>query len=799
MTDQFLNKTGLARFWAKIKEYHISNTDVHISAQERTKWNNKVDSIPGKGLSTNDYTNEEKIKLANAPTTEDVTALSNEDDLLQAQIDQLVAPTGEAPSAAEVENARVGADATVYPTLGEAVRGQVTDLKSALNIVNDSLDFMAMETYVPEYSIALGNTNAKTLAESVYLQPGNYILTYTQEQTLTSNIRNTPWYAPMGGTKQYQSPSTNNNLSSGVYNWNITIASAGNYDFGLWVNTPSSAVDFKDFYLHKTDTKTEVARIKGDISTLDEYTKGIYQSIVITGNASTNIIKPFYVKAGDVITVYNNGTAITSAYTCSEDGTTIETISSSIGANYGKASITATHNTNYIKLWSSAILNVRCENEDSVINSLKDKDEALDGVAKLVTNDVTVNELKSGNLYYRYAFKAGYKYRVTNNSETTCSLATCNASNTVIDLVSTGLPYGKYGEFVATGDAVSLRIWSSVSEKKVTIESYNTLLYYNNHGISGPYVPEYYMTYLPDKLETIRSLGETVCLNGEQFIFLTDYHDYKNAKQSPALVKYLFENTGVKFIVFGGDNINLGHGYNDVFNEIAQFFGDFNFLDRNQMIVVTGNHEFFSNLTSGHEESEIPTKAVLYYSLMNQRSLWTVSTDEYGDFILANPLSKIYYCVYSCDYEALITDAQVNAVADMVMELNNGWHIMFIAHRLLMGDASVIANTSVTGLADAIAAQSSVTINGVTHNFSTKDIDVLPLLSGHTHQDGMVRTTGGLPVIGTTTDAIELDLINTRTKGTVDEQAFDVVSLDMTNRIIYLTRIGAGSDRQYSY
>ena len=59
--------------------------------------------------------------------------LRAEDALLQAQIDQLVAPTGEAPSAAEVENARVGADATVYPTLGEAVRGQVSELKSALN------------------------------------------------------------------------------------------------------------------------------------------------------------------------------------------------------------------------------------------------------------------------------------------------------------------------------------------------------------------------------------------------------------------------------------------------------------------------------------------------------------------------------------------------------------------------------------------------------------------------------------------------------------------------------------------
>ena len=54
------------------------------------------------------------------------------DDLLQTQIDEIIAPTGEAPSAAEVQNARIGADGTVYDTLGNAIRGQVTDLKSAV-------------------------------------------------------------------------------------------------------------------------------------------------------------------------------------------------------------------------------------------------------------------------------------------------------------------------------------------------------------------------------------------------------------------------------------------------------------------------------------------------------------------------------------------------------------------------------------------------------------------------------------------------------------------------------------------
>lgn len=55
---------------------------------------------------------------------------------LDARVDQIVAPSGEAPSVAEVTDARVGANGTTYTSLGDAVRGQVTDLKSDINEID---------------------------------------------------------------------------------------------------------------------------------------------------------------------------------------------------------------------------------------------------------------------------------------------------------------------------------------------------------------------------------------------------------------------------------------------------------------------------------------------------------------------------------------------------------------------------------------------------------------------------------------------------------------------------------------
>ena len=64
----------------------------------------------------------------------EASARSATDSSLQSQINQYVRPSTQQPD--EVVNARVGADGTTYSTLGDAVRGQVTDLKRALTKYN---------------------------------------------------------------------------------------------------------------------------------------------------------------------------------------------------------------------------------------------------------------------------------------------------------------------------------------------------------------------------------------------------------------------------------------------------------------------------------------------------------------------------------------------------------------------------------------------------------------------------------------------------------------------------------------
>ena len=59
------------------------------------------------------------------------------------RIDNIISPTGEAPSAAEVTDARIGANGTTYASLGTAIRTQVGGLNSALNTRTGAISYPA--------------------------------------------------------------------------------------------------------------------------------------------------------------------------------------------------------------------------------------------------------------------------------------------------------------------------------------------------------------------------------------------------------------------------------------------------------------------------------------------------------------------------------------------------------------------------------------------------------------------------------------------------------------------------------
>ena len=104
-------------------------SDIYLSVENATG----DFSLKEDGAVATDTTLTKPYMAANAKATGDAitnaintekTARENEDDYLQLQINQIITPGG-TPSEAEITNARIGADGTVYDNLGDAIREQV--------------------------------------------------------------------------------------------------------------------------------------------------------------------------------------------------------------------------------------------------------------------------------------------------------------------------------------------------------------------------------------------------------------------------------------------------------------------------------------------------------------------------------------------------------------------------------------------------------------------------------------------------------------------------------------------------
>ena len=102
----------------------VTNRNNAISSAIATEVNNRNEAISS-AIAT-------EVNNRNEAISTEASTRATIDQNLQAQINQLVAPTGEAPSAAEVTNARIGANGTTYPSLGDAIRTQVSMLSGEI-------------------------------------------------------------------------------------------------------------------------------------------------------------------------------------------------------------------------------------------------------------------------------------------------------------------------------------------------------------------------------------------------------------------------------------------------------------------------------------------------------------------------------------------------------------------------------------------------------------------------------------------------------------------------------------------
>lgn len=314
-------------------------------------------------------------------------------------------------------------------------------------------------------------------------------------------------------------------------------------------------------------------------------------------------------------------------------------------------------------------------------------------------------------------------------------------------------------------------------------------------------VPSYWNTELATSKATIDENSNNMNPHNVKFAFISDTHWKSNAKQSPALLGWLKKNVGLPLVIFGGDVVNSHDAQGNALNEIKSFYDNF---DAFRLISTMGNHD--NNSDHNTSTSAFITDGALYDAMFrrSEEFMNTEHTIHYGYY--DNESQKVRFiqfdtgtAIYNNGTTNIIDTELINANAtwagQKIAELPEDWTVVIISHIYWWGVSAGQTPNPIPSINDAIINY----ILNVPH-----DATIACMLVGHIHRDFDGSVSGEnetLKVIGITTDNCTQESADgpEMTKGTDTEQAFDVVQIDLESKTIKCTRVGAGSNRTFSY
>lgn len=292
-----------------------------------------------------------------------------------------------------------------------------------------------------------------------------------------------------------------------------------------------------------------------------------------------------------------------------------------------------------------------------------------------------------------------------------------------------------------------------------------------------------YVAEIDEKIERINTVSRENNIS-DSFFYITDLHWELNDKKSPWIVQYIQSKTNVDTIVFGGDFIS--YFYNDKEAALTAMEKCLGAFTAKEYYAIMGNHE--TNLSGGDNDETPP-----------------ISAEESNLVLNKGRFEKSYFCV----------EDKTDKVCKVFLNTNifekDGEQYNWLKDTLTSLDADMTAfifmhvyNSYKAAGEPLTTAKQGHTLNALLSDISEDMTCAIGgIFSGHTHRDFMDKTDLGYTVLSTACDGRgrydACDDLYERNKDEFSEQAFDVVQVDTTNRKVFLTRIGAGYDRQYTY
>ena len=299
-------------------------------------------------------------------------------------------------------------------------------------------------------------------------------------------------------------------------------------------------------------------------------------------------------------------------------------------------------------------------------------------------------------------------------------------------------------------------------------------------------IPEYFIDNLNSAIPIIKQNMLEVGRRGETFVFITDTHWKNNTKHSPYLIKYILDNTNITEVINGGDfltredSVDLGN------QELEKAVKAFTSLFGANMYSIFGNHDSNKIGNDSYSNRWLNQKQVYENMYRKQEANITSWNNEAIDSL--NPDSQFYYYIdnnATKTRKIFLSSAEQNIGNTQLTWLGNlltnsiGWNVIIFVHWINFENAYTPDGVLLKTLCDQ-------------HTDKVKAI-----IAGHIHWDLTDHTTAGIPIIYTTTDSLSIGnmSVDKAIRGTISEQAFDVITVNYDTGTVKCVRIGRGVSR----
>lgn len=666
---------------------------------------------------------------------------ASQDTNLQAQINQLVAPTGTAPNPAEIENARIGADNVTYTTLGDAIRTQVTDLKSALTGDEGALLYNGRK-YLYEFQLEQGYITSggnKDGGAGDYRVRCGKMLHFPFPVTIkpTEGKRFTGWLY------KYST-----NIINGQYMTEVT---------RLLLPMTLPANTYFTFYFRKYPDTTESFPISEAIDYVYIDSAFVTKANNTANKAlatddSGNII---FTDVPDTVNalISNNSALIDNNSNCLENGILyIPNLNLKNGYLTGGGSPVDTTETDYRTITSSLL----SFNRSKTIR-----------VVPISGKDIRVRI----QFYSQNTYSSTY---ATESFRIGAGLATNEHEIPANSYFALQIYDNAEGALTVADATKAVEIETQFDRVTDLEKGYVAL---NNYRKYDSNLPSYWVTYLQTKIPELKAVEENL-QSGVEFIFITDVHMPRNTLNSPEVIRRIIKETNMPFVINGGDWLDTSETRQD---GIDLFYEWRALMNDTKEFCVLGNHDLNQ---VGNTDPDVLIPSYCFYNVMVKPAEDSMISYGKNYYYIDNANEKFRWIIV----DPLIgNDATEQAwLKARLTELDSDWTVMVVSHYLW--------NTP-----NEFSTIGTALVNAINSVYSQIDASLIGILAGHAHFDTVQNeSVNGYKLISTTTDTIEYNE-PAHERGTYKEQAFDAVYIDTTLKTVYMKRIGTGSDRTFTY